>query len=594
MKLQIFFIIITIGILTSCNKPSNSVIDRDLDVLYTELDREIAQSNIYDKEKEQRVIQLRRRYNLSHDQKERTQIINSLIEEFNAYNADSALYYINCNLRRPDVLSTPGEYTRLNIKRADVLAHAGFFPEALATMRRIPTDSLAPSLREIYYSTYCAIFQFLSEYTDNHETAFDHEKRCALYIDSLSQVIEPKSFNHLVYVMTDKAKKGDMETAISVLSESIDKYIPGTREYSILASTLAYMYKLSGMDDEYKRYITLSAISDVKGAVKENMSFRALATVMFEDGDVERANRYLKKSIADANFYSALMRNVQSSKMLPVIDDAYSSMQQQMNNRLRNMLYLSSILSIALVIAIIMIWKQYKILHQANTEVRNANKELNAMSDKLKETNQELQIKNNELSGLSEELKTKNINLAEKNDELSNVSAKLQLANEELEVKNLKLQDLNRTTKQYAGLFMEYCSSAISAFQHYQRSLQVKTVHGGNRTELLKKIESTEVTDRLLSNFYAKFDEAILNIFPAFIDKFNALLKPEEQIILRPGELLNTELRLFALIRIGIDDSSKIAEFLRCSIATIYTYRSKMRKKALNPDDFENEVRNMA
>ena len=241
-----------------------------------------------------------------------------------------------------------------------------------------------------------------------------------------------------------------------------------------------------------------------------------------------------------------------------------------------------------------MIWKQYKILHQANTEVRNANKELNAMSDKLKETNQELQIKNNELSGLSEELKTKNINLAEKNDELSNVSAKLQLANEELEVKNLKLQDLNRTTKQYAGLFMEYCSSAISAFQHYQRSLQVKTVHGGNRTELLKKIESTEVTDRLLSNFYAKFDEAILNIFPAFIDKFNALLKPEEQIILRPGELLNTELRLFALIRIGIDDSSKIAEFLRCSIATIYTYRSKMRKKALNPDYFENEVRNMA
>lgn len=99
---------------------------------------------------------------------------------------------------------------------------------------------------------------------------------------------------------------------------------------------------------------------------------------------------------------------------------------------------------------------------------------------------------------------------------------------------------------------------------------------------------------QLLKNFYAKFDEAILNIYPSFVEKFNSLLRPEDRMILKSGELLNTELRLFALIRIGIDDSTKIAQFLRCSISTVYTYRSKIRKRAINPDRFEEDIKNIS
>lgn len=101
------------------------------------------------------------------------------------------------------------------------------------------------------------------------------------------------------------------------------------------------------------------------------------------------------------------------------------------------------------------------------------------------------------------------------------------------------------------------------------------------------------MVDGLLKNFYGKFDEAILNIYPSFIDKFNRLLRPDEQVVLKSGELLNTELRLYALIRIGIDDNAKIAEFLRCSISTVYTYRSKMKKRAINPETFEEQVRSL-
>lgn len=552
-----YLLLIILILITSCNHMKADK-DSELESLYTHLDEEIARSGDYEKLKEERIVKYKRDYDLTTDKNKRTEIINNLIAEFDAYNADSTLYYINYNLRLPAVEADAGERMRLLIKRADVFAHAGLFSDALGIMKSIPRDSVPNTLLEDYYSTYCAIYQYLSEYTSEHETAPAYEQQRTLYADSLNQVVRPDSFNHMVYVMTEMARRGDSDKAIDMLSKHLEEYPSGTREYSILASTLAYIYKEAGYPKEYKRYLVLSAISDVKGAVKENMSFRAVATDMFEDGDIERANRYLKKSIADANFYSALMRNVQSSKMLPVIDEAYNSVQQRLTSRLRSMVWVSSILSVILIITIVLILKQFRSLRVAKDKISNANKELSLLSDKLKAANGELEK-----------------------------------SNDELQVRNEKLHEYNLTKEQYAGLFMEYCSAAISALQHYQQSLRKIAVQGSNRATLLKKIESSETVDQLLKDFYAKFDEAILNIYPSFVDKFSALLKPEEKPVLKNGELLNTELRVFALIRIGIEDSAQIANFLRCSLSTVYTYRSKMKKRALNPDRFEQDVKNI-
>lgn len=589
---HLFLLLIT-GILASCGA-SQSQSDPELEQLYQALDYEIEHSSDYEHEKDARILQLRKEYDMSRDNRQRTEIINRLIREFDAYNADSALYYVGVNLSRRDVLGIPGEYTRLLIKRADIYAHAGLFSDALDIMHGISRDSLiSNNLKEDYYSTYCAIYQYLSEYTNEHETTFGYEHRRALYADSLNMVIDPESFNHMVYVMTEIARCGDPDRAIEVLSGHISEYPSGSREYSILASTLAYIYHTAGDHDRYKYYLVKSAISDVQGAVKENMSFRAVATVMFEDGDIERANRYLKKSFSDANFYSALMRNAQSSKMLPVIDEAYTQSQNELNARLRLLVWVSSVLSLVLILILLLFLRQFKRLRRAHMRINRVNAELSELSGRLKDANTELQAKNTELVDLSQTLSQTNNQLAETNGELRSMSVKLKEANDELAGHNARLNEYNRTKEQYAGLFMEYCSTAISTLQRYQQSLRVLTAQGGNRATLMKKLESSEISDQLLKNFYVKFDEAILNIYPAFIDKFNSLLLPDEQVVLKPGELLNTELRLFALIRIGIDDSAKIAQFLRCSISTVYTYRSKMRKRALNPDTFESEVRNL-
>lgn len=295
--------------LAGCARRDDTGADGTFGELCTELDNEIARSRDYEIAKENRIARLQRDYALARDEAQRVEITDALAEEFNAYNADSALYYINLNLRRPSVRRNPAEYNRLRIRRADVMAHAGLFSDALSLMREIPRDSLDPELLEDYYSAYCALYQYLSEYTDEHETALNYERLRTSYADSLRRTAEPGSFNYRCHVLSERARAGELEDVIGEMTDFMGEYTSGTREYSILASTLAYIYQINGYRDEGKRYLILSAISDVKGAVKENMSFRAVATLMFEDGDIERANRYLMKSIADANFYSALMRN---------------------------------------------------------------------------------------------------------------------------------------------------------------------------------------------------------------------------------------------------------------------------------------------
>lgn len=539
MKTLVFIIIILF--LFSCGgakKESN----HELQDLYAQLDDVISQSKTYEDIKEDRIKKLIGEYRLTRDHKSQSEITDNLIREYEAYNADSALYYINMNLQNPYVRSVPGLYTKMMIKKADVFGHAGLFSDALTVMDNIPSDSLSLSLLEEYYSTYCSIYQYLTEYTSEHETAREYEDLRTAYADSIRQVADTSSLNHMVYVMTERVRRGESEEAIIALRDFLNKYPEGTREYSILASILAYIYKITDAPEEYKKFLVLSAISDVKGATKENMSFREMATVMFEEGDVERANRYLKKSISDANFYSALMLNAQSAKMLPVIDDAYSLSQKKLTSRLRGLVIATAILATVLVITLIIVLYQFIKVRREHQKVNILNGELKELTENLGRTNEELK-KNNLIK------------------------------------------------EQYAGLFMEYCATSISILDHYQKSLRLMANQSAKHSALIKKIESSEIVDELRKNFYEKFDEAILSIYPLFVEKFNALMEPEYKVVLKSGELLNTELRIFALIRLGIDDSSHIAQFLQCSISTIYTYRSKMKKRALSPETFDEEVK---
>ena len=558
MKPYISLILLLILTVTACSGPKGNSQEKD-DTLYSNLEAEMERSASYDKSKEERIAKLRRDYVAQSSGIKRGDILCAIIDEYEAYIADSALYYVNIYLRLPANEKREGEHMRRLIHKADILAHAGLFSDAENTIKSISRESIDSTLLESYYNTRCAIAQYQSEYTQDHAETTRYEEERAIYADSLDMITDTQSFNHLVFVVTENARKGKTEEALKILSDHIRRYPSGSREHSILAANLAFLYKRLGNIGENRKYLVMSAISDLKGSIKENTSFREIATAMYEDGDVERAKHFLRKSIEDSNFYSALLRNSQSAKILPLIDDAYISMQKNLTDRFRNMVIVTSILSVILIVTLLLLLKQFKSLRRANAKVNQSNEELSQLSIRMKEANDALTTKNQELNNLADELR-----------------------------------NANRTKEEYAGLFMENCSAAISALQHYQQTIRMVAMKGGSRDELLKKLDATDASDSMLKDFYQKFDEAILHIFPSFVERFNELLEPSAQVTLKSGELLNTDLRLFALIRLGIDDSNQIAQFLRCSLSTVYTYRSKMRKRALHPEDFEKEVKEIA
>ncbi len=546
MKFLLTTLLILLLACFSCRKPS-TMLDADLQALYDTLDIELEQSDFYERDKERRITKIRHEFATVSNSRKSADIVQELIEEYEAYQSDSALYYVNLYLRMPIVRADRHKYFAMLIKKADIASHSGLFSDALHIMHGIDKSMLDSSLLVSYYNTYRGIYQYQSEYSENNEYTKISQEKLALYSDSVAGVSEPGSLQYVISYAPRVIAEGHHEEAETMLFEAIKDYKSGTREYSILASILAYVYLQSGDDKMHKHYLAQTAISDIRAAVKENVSFRELSQAMFEDGDIERADRYLKKSFADANFYSARLRNAQSSRMLPVIDDAYNAKQEEMQGRLSVMVLAVSILAIILVLALILLIRQFSAVKRAGRKLSHANEELTELTAKLSDANRELAAMNEDLKASS----------------------------------NIR--------EEYAGLFMEYCSATISTLQHYHQSLRVLAAQG-NKSALIKKLDSSEVIDNALREFYSKFDEAILNIYPSFINKLNALLLPGEEVVLKPDELLNTELRIFALIRIGIQDSATIAQFLRCSITTVYTYRSKLRKRAISPDTFEADI----
>lgn len=522
----------------------------DLNTLYERLDQELAESHIYQDAKEKKIRTLRHSLSRNRDNQRTREITDRLIDEYESYVSDSALYYIDLAL---DLAGKTGDLRKqqeLQLRRIDVMSHAGLFGDALNEIESFNRAELDSTLLEYYYYVNCDLYQYMNEYSNETRYSQDYAELRALYTDSIAEVAPDGSFNRVTYSSNALISARKTGEAKKMLTNAISEYEPGSRQYSIIASILAYAYKVEGDTENHKKYLVLSAISDIKGCTKENMSFRELSSELFKDGDIDRAKHYLQKSFDDANFYAARMRTAQSARMLTVIDAAYNRQQNSQQTRLKWLLILSSALSIALAIAFVFILKQIRRIRKANETIH------------------------------------------EHNEELSAVSRELKAVNHKLAETNAALKSSDSIKEEYTGLFMVYSSLTIRNLENYQQTLSNLVVKG-NTKDLLKKIKENSIVEKTLKDFYNKFDEAVLNIYPDFVEKVNRLMRPDEHIVPKPGSRLNTELRVLALIRIGVYDSERIAEFLRCSLTTVYTYRSKIRKRSLDPDAFEEQIRNI-
>ncbi|MCA1744317.1 MAG: DUF6377 domain-containing protein, partial [Bacteroidales bacterium] len=307
----------------------------------------------------------------------------------------------------------------------------------------------------------------------------------------------------------------------------------------------------AGDKEQAVYYLTLSSIYDLNAAVKEYISLWQLAELLYESGDVERSYRYLQTSLDDATSGKARLRTIRISEIYPIIEAAYQSKIEAQQQQLRRFLLAITLLAAILVLAVTLVLLQLKKLRKAREALRLMN------------------------------------------EELAHLNASLTQTNNDLKVLNQTITDSSLIKEEYIGRYMEQCSLYLTKMEQYRRSLK-KKLTGTSAKALEEAVESSANVDQELKEFYEGFDETFLRLFPSFVEAFNALLVDGEQVILKPGERLNTELRIYALIRLGITDSDKIAHFLRYSISTIYNYRTKLRNKAAGDRQaFENQVMNI-
>lgn len=507
---------------------------RRIDVELNKLDAVIVTRHTLQAGKRARVEKLMREMQKEATDKGRFQKCYLLFEEYRVYSCDSAVKYGNRSLALAEKLGDYGDVATVKLAISAVLASAGMYNEALSVLGSVNVRMLNRELRAEYYHRQEQTYVNLGMYVNDSIYAPQYYCKGGLYRDSLLQIL-PKSNPEYYNTLGRKwIAAGDWARAERDMLAYFSHQKQNTRQYAIAASSLAHIYKSMGNIDEAEYYYILAAISDINSLVLENEALRKLSVILLQKGDIERSYRYIQVAQDDAVRFNARLRRIENGEMLPVINAAYENKMEKQRTVLRNFLIITGLLAAVLAVAVYLIARQMIALRKARKEVEEVNASLVALNGQLKEA--------------------------------------------------------NCIKEEYVGHFLNLCSVYIGKLEKYQKAIHKKAA-SGNIEEVMVMTKSTRLVDYELKEFYRNFDATFLTLFPHFVERFNSLLADGEAIIPKNDELLNTELRIFALIRLGISDSSQIAKFLRYSVNTVYTYRAKVKAKAkIARDDFEQEV----
>lgn len=515
-----------------------------VDSLLLELDNVLENSALYEQQKVQRIAAMKKKVGIpSLTIQDTYYLYKALYREYESYICDSALHYINKNIDIARQSNNAQWLVSSQLHKASVLITSGLYVEAMELLKSLPRQSMNQEDSLNYYVAYSNIYLYLAEYTSP-----DYEHRYIdkvnNYSDSIVNLIPPGSHQYVISRSQVLMNREQFDKALELLLQHADNLEMDSHEYAVTTSILAFVYHLQGDKEKEMEYRILSALADIKAVVTESYSLCALAELLFREGELERANRYIKSSLEMTNKYKARLRSLQISNILPLIDRSWQEEENRLQHKLFGLILSISLLVLVLLVAIVYVIRQIKKLRKTRREV------------------------------------------LEKNIALQNL-------NSELRMLNNALAEANCVKEEYLGCFLQLCSTYIDKLDTYRRTLNKKAA-AGKMNELYDLLKSPKMVDEELKDFYHNFDASFLKIFPKFIEEFNGLLPEEEQIIPKKNELLTTELRIFALVRLGITDSTRIAGFLRYSITTIYTYRSKMKNKSLYKDDFEEQIMKIA
>lgn len=541
-------IIIFLCLCTICMCRLHAADSSRADSLLLKLDQAIKERPIYMEQKELKLAELKRQLHRQIPDEERFAILGTLLDEYRSFNTDSALHMAEEREQIAIRLGNREYIDNARMNKADVLGMTGMYKEVMDLMRNIHIDRLSVDIHPYYYHIYRTVYGLMADYA---VTAYEKKLYTELtdkYRDSLLLVNKDNLLIHTLIQSDQYNVRNEYDKAIRLLTDYLTLQKDYEHDVAICAYTLSESYRLKGDKEKEKEYLIVSAMADMKTAVREYISLRKLAVLLYQEGDIERAYSYVKICMEDAAACNARLRKLEILEIFPIINDAYQQKTEKQQEQMKWALVSISLLSLFLLLAIFYVYKQMKKVAAARREVIDTNKRLKELNDEL------------------------------------------HLSNAQLKEANHSIAENSYLKEEYIGRYMDQCSVYLEKMDNYRRSLG-KIAATGNVEELYKNIKSSKFIEGELKEFYTNFDNTFLQLFPTFVEDFNALLADDEQISLKAGERMNTELRIFALIRLGITDSVKIAQFLRYSVTTIYNYRTKVRNKAAGDRDLlEQEV----
>lgn len=468
-------------------------------------------------------------------------IVNEhLYNEYLALKYDSAFKYSEMNIRLAQQMGDKTKLVKSILNQVHIISVAGLFDEAGKMLESIDTltlddNCMIPYLKQMSeYYLYKAEFSGDTKYFDEYVTQQNIYRRKILCRAS------PESYDHKIAHASYECYLGNYDHAIAILEACLPQLKQGTRDYSIVTSTLAFFNLYQNNAEERQRYLMLSAISDLEGGIMENNALRELSAMLFEQGHLERANLYLNVSVNDASFYGTRLRNIQASQLLPQIEGAYKAF-RDMKEKSQNTRFVAiSVTSALLLVAILIFIYMLKRYHMANRRTKETNKRLETLVKQLEDMNG-------------------------------------------------RIKEGDRLKEEYIGRFLALASTFIDMTADRHKKLN-RMAKERKLPELYSALKDDTLNHSLSNMFYSNFDSAFLNIHPRFVSQVSGLLGDNAGISLKHPEHLSTEFRILALIRLGITDNASIARILRSSITTIYTYRSKLKNLAIDKASFEKDI----
>ena len=548
-----------------CADTSKHALEENRKLLHS-LDSLLEQQDLFVRVKEERIKQLKMQYSRVKDVKELYAMNRMVYLEYRVYDADSALHYINKNIQLAQQTNNRTWEVVSLLEQSFVLTSSGLLTEALKAVSDIQPEELPQNLRSEYFGRLCTLYSRLRDYSSENSQLSEHYNNLQkAFRDSVYLTANPDELRYWncrawLYMGTP-----EIEPVKQAFEENKQTLSNDSRKYSIATYNLSAIYRSENNESKYLENLILSAMADIRSVNGDIGSLQEIAEYLFKHGEIDRAYNYILYCSQKAMLFHNRVRIVKMSHLQNQIYKAYQEQSRTQQKRLQASLIAVSFLFLVLIGAFLFIRKQMRRLKEANL--------------KLDSTNQKLSVNMDALSTAHQRLEEVNIQLKDLNTQLQEV--------------NDQLRESNYVKEEYIGYVFNICSTYISKLEEFRKNINRK-LKVGQIEDVKAMTDSSATASNELKEFYQNFDTIFLHLYPDFVGDFNALLLPEERIELKEGELLNTELRIHALIRLGITDSVKIADFLHCSAQTVYNNRLRTRNKSIIPkEDFINAVKKL-